>query len=278
MRYEKSLNNINSKPFLKWAGGKQRLVPNIAKKLGNGKRLVEPFVGSGAVFMGTAYESYLLCDTNNDLIDLFNNLKYITKEVILETVSLFDEKNKTEEMFYKLRDEFNTIDSGSIRKSALFVYLNKHSFNGLCRYNAKGKFNVPFGRYKNTNPPVKEMELFAKKAQLAEFKCCDFNETFNLLTEGDVVYCDPPYVPLSITSSFTSYHVNVFADKEQRDLARCAELASEQGYRVVISNHLTDYTKEIYAKAEIDTLNVMRFISSKAETRGEAKELLASFG
>ena len=271
-------DKIISKPFLKWAGGKTKIVPKITDKLGSGKRLVEPFVGSGAVFMGTDFESYLLCDTNNDLIDLFNNLKHKSKKLILETIGLFNDMNKAEEIFYDLRNEFNTIDSGSIRKSALFVYLNRHAFNGLCRYNSKGKFNVPFGRYKNAKPPIKEMELFAKKSQLAEFKCCDFKETFNLLTTGDVVYCDPPYVPLSITSSFTSYHVNVFADIEQRELAKCAELASENGYKVVISNHLTDYTKEIYAKAKIDTFNVMRFISSKAETRGEAKELLASFG
>lgn len=272
------VEKIKSKPFLKWAGGKQKLVPNIIQKLGTGKRLVEPFVGSGAVFMGTDFDSYLLCDTNNDLIDLFNNLKHDANKVILETINLFDEKNKTEEMFYKLRDEFNAIDSGSIRKSALFIYLNKHAFNGLCRYNAKGKFNVPFGRYKNTIPPVKEMELFAKKAQLAEFKCCDFNETFNMLEKDDVVYCDPPYVPLSITASFTSYHVNVFGDKEQKELAKCAELASERGFKVVISNHLTDYTKDIYSKAKIEELDVMRYISSKSASRGKVKELLASFG
>jgi len=268
---------ILSNPFLKWAGGKRKLVPQIIEKLGTGKRLVEPFVGSGAVFMGTNFDKYLLCDSNNDLIDLFNNIKRNAGKVIIETINLFNENNRTEEMFYNLRDEFNSIESGSIRKSALFVYLNRHSFNGLCRYNLKGKFNVPFGRYKNPNPPAKEIEMFAKKSQLASFKCCDFNETFNMLKKGDVIYCDPPYVPLSITASFTSYHVNVFADKEQRALAKSAEKASENGYRVVISNHATDYTKELYAKANIEFLNVRRSISSKAETRGHAEELLATF-
>jgi DNA adenine methylase len=268
---------IFSKPFLKWAGGKHKLVNVISEKLGKSKRLVEPFVGSGAVFMGTNFDSYLLCDTNKDLIDLYNNLKFEEELLIAETLKLFDQKNNTEEIFYELRSEFNELVDKSIRKSALFIYLNKHAFDGLCRYNSKGKFNVPFGRYKTTKVPIVEMKLFAKKAKLAEFICCEFEETFTKLKEGDVIYCDPPYVPLSITASFTSYHVNEFGATQQQNLATCAETAKRNGYKVVISNHDTEYTREIYANANIDTLEVRRTISSKATTRGLAKELLATF-
>lgn len=271
------MDYIFSKPFLKWAGGKHKLVPIINEKLGKGRRLVEPFVGSGAVFMGTNFDSYLLCDANNDLIDLYNNLKVSSKELIKETLKLFEQRNNVEEKYYELREEFNNLDEKSIRKSALFIYLNKHAFNGLCRYNAKGKFNVPYGRYKTTKAPILEMQVFAEKSKLAEFICCDFEETFNKLQQGDVIYCDPPYVPLSITSSFTSYHVNQFGATQQEQLANCANIAKSNGYKVVISNHDTEYTRKIYANAVIDTLEVRRSISSKAETRGLAKELLAIF-
>jgi DNA adenine methylase len=268
---------IESKPFLKWAGGKHKLVPIISDKLGSSKRLVEPFVGSGAVFMGTNFDNYLLCDANNDLIDLFNNLKTYSQDLIKETITIFEQINNTEEKYYELRDEFNNLNKKSIRKSSLFIYLNKHAFNGLCRYNSKGKFNVPYGRYKTTKTPIAEMILFAEKSKLAEFICCNFEETFSKLEVGDVIYCDPPYVPLSITASFTSYHVNEFGATQQQNLATCAETAKRNGYKVVISNHDTEYTREIYANAIIDTLEVRRSISSKATTRGLAKELLATF-
>ncbi|RDB35165.1 MAG: Dam family site-specific DNA-(adenine-N6)-methyltransferase [Spirobacillus cienkowskii] len=272
-----NVNYIFSKPFLKWAGGKHKLVPIISEKLGDGKRLVEPFVGSGAVFMGTNFKSYLLCDTNNDLIDLYNNLKFHPDKLINEVIKLFNIENNAEERFYEIRNKFNEVKDSSIEKSAMFVYLNKHSFNGLCRYNSKGKFNVPFGRYKTVTAPINEMKLFAAKSEFALFECCDFIDTFKKLSQGDIVYCDPPYVPISITSNFTSYHANEFGKKQQQELANCAINAKNQGHTVVISNHDTIFTREIYANAKIDALTVRRSISSKAKTRGNAHELLATF-
>jgi DNA adenine methylase len=146
MKDTNKLSDIKSKPFLKWAGGKHKLVEVLAESLADGDRLVEPFVGSGAVFMGTNYKRYLLCDTNADLIGLFNNLKNNTDKLVKEAQEFFSGKYKTEEAFYELREKFNKLEADDITKSALFVYLNKHAFNGLCRYNSKGFFNVPFGR------------------------------------------------------------------------------------------------------------------------------------
>lgn len=275
---DKDLNEvIYSTPFLKWAGGKRKLVDVIAKSLASGDRLVEPFVGSGAVFMGTYYKKYLLCDTNADLIGLFNNLKNNTDKLLAETESLFSGKFKTEEAFYELREKFNTLEAEDIKKSALFVYLNKHAFNGLCRYNNKGYFNVPFGKYTNPNLPIKEMLLFAKKAQIAEFKCLDFKETFKLVNKGDVVYCDPPYVPISATSSFTTYAKENFKLDAQNALADEANKAKAKGVRVVISNSDLSITREMYKNAEIESIDVMRSISSKGSTRGNVKELIATF-
>ncbi|MDO9206156.1 Dam family site-specific DNA-(adenine-N6)-methyltransferase [Methylotenera sp.] len=275
---DKDLNEIiYSTPFLKWAGGKRKLVEVISKSLAGGDRLVEPFVGSGAVFMGTNYKKYLLCDTNADLIGLFNNLKNNTEKLLAETEIFFSGKFKTEEAFYELRERFNTLEAEDIKKSALFVYLNKHAFNGLCRYNNKGYFNVPFGKYTNPQLPIKEMLLFAKKAQIAEFKCLDFKETFKLVKKGDVVYADPPYVPISATSSFTTYAKENFKLEAQNALADEANKAKAYGIRVVISNSDQSITREMYKNSEIESIDVMRSISSKGSTRGKVKELIAIF-
>ena len=134
------------KPFLKWAGGKFRIIDRVLDSLPKGKRLIEPFVGSGSVFLNANFEENVLADSNADLIHLYKQIQADGKEFIEYANSLFVSSNNTEVEFYKLRDEFNTT-SDIKRKSALFVYLNRHCFNGLCRYNSKGKFNVPFGRY-----------------------------------------------------------------------------------------------------------------------------------
>jgi DNA adenine methylase len=277
MNEENKLTTIQSKPFLKWAGGKQKLVEILSKSIGKGERLVEPFLGSGAVFMGTDYKEYLLCDTNADLIGLFNNLKNNTDVLLAKAQELFSEKYRTEDAFYELRERFNKLEANDIDKSAIFVYLNKHAFNGLCRYNSKGFFNVPFGRYSEPKLPINEMLLFAKKSQIAEFKCLDFVETFNLVKSGDVVYCDPPYVPLSTTASFTTYAKGDFKIEEQQALANEAIKAKNNGIKVVISNHDLPITRELYNQAEIIDIDVMRNISSKGRTRGKVKELIAIF-
>jgi DNA adenine methylase len=270
---------ILSKPFLKWAGGKSKLVPTLERFLGFSGRLVEPFVGSGAVFMGTRFNSYFLADSNKDLVCLFSTLKHSFAELVTEAEGLFQPRFNSETSFYELRKEFNELanEDNALRKSALFLYLNKHAFNGLCRYNAKGQFNVPFGRYERPTMPANELKAFAEKAQLAEFQCLDYRETFRRLVPGDVVYFDPPYVPLSKTASFTSYDKGGFGENEQRELADLANICREKGNLVVISNHDTDFTREIYKGAKIESIDVRRSISSKASTRGKTKEIIAVF-
>lgn len=268
---------ILSKPFLKWAGGKSKLVPILSEHLGFAGRLVEPFVGSGAVFMGTDFDEYLLCDSNPDLIGLFNNLKNFPKDLILQVNEIFCGKYNNEEAFYAIRNEFNQLSSDDLRKSVLFVYLNKHAFNGLCRYNNKGFFNVPYGRYISPTAPIKEMDLFSRKSRRAEFICADFSKTFDMIRDGDVVYCDPPYAPLSSSSNFTAYSKGAFNDENQECLAKLAESCKEKNVKVVISNHDTDFTRKIYSKAVLHELDVHRSISSKSNTRGKVGELIAVF-
>jgi DNA adenine methylase len=264
------------KPFLKWAGNKYQIVERIKEVLPPANRLIEPFVGSGAVFLNTDYQSYLLADTNQDLINLFTCLQTDAKDFIEYAKSFFIPNNNEKEAFYQFRTDFNS--SGDIRyKSALFLYMNKHGFNGLCRYNSKGKFNVPFGRYKKPYFPEKEMIYFADRAKDAEFQTADFTETMERAEPGDVVYCDPPYVPLSDTAYFTNYSSGGFGIDEQEELARQAKKLVTRGVTVVLSNHDTEFTRSAYSSAKIISFDVQRYISCDGNNRNKAPEVLAIF-
>lgn len=264
------------RPFLKWAGNKYQIIDQIRLVLKRGERLIEPFVGSGAVFLNTDYDRYLLADVNPDLIQLYQFLKVEGTLFIDYCRDFFNPNNNRAETFYELRKLFNKTQDKRL-KSALFLYLNKHCFNGLCRYNGKAKFNTPFGWYKKPYFPEKEMLFFHQKAQRAVFKCADFLEVMLTAKPGDIVYCDPPYVPLSRTANFTSYSSGGFSAAQQLLLAQMAENLMRKGIGVIISNHDTEFTQVAYQKAEIIKLNVQRFISCEGNARGKVAELLAIF-
>jgi DNA adenine methylase len=272
-------NTQTCKPFLKWPGGKYRLTNRIKTKLGVGNRLVEPFVGSAAVFLNTDYENYLLADTNQDLINVYQTLQSEGPIFIAYCKTFFTQKNNVEEQYYIFREKFNT-SSDSRLKSALFLYLNRHCYNGLCRYNAKGEFNTPFGRYSRPYFPDKEMLIFFQKAKNVEFICAGFSETMRQAIKHDVVYCDPPYVPLSKTANFTAYAAGGFNWEDQIELTDWASKLSAKGIQVVISNHNTPTARELYkeAGATMEKFKVRRTISCNADKRNLVGELLAVFG
>ena len=272
-------NSQTSKPFLKWPGGKYRLTNRIVKRLGQGKRLVEPFVGSGALFLNTDYQKYLLADTNQDLINLYRHLQSEGPVFVEYCKTFFTQKNNNEDKYYRFREEFNTSTESRL-KSALFLYLNRHCYNGLCRYNSKGKFNTTFGRYSRPYFPQNEMLNFFHKAKNAEFICAGFSDTIHLVTKHDVVYCDPPYVPLSKTANFTDYSTGGFNWDDQIALADWASRLSAKGIQVVISNHNTPTARKLYleAGATMEKFRVRRTISCNTDKRNLVGELLAVFG
>lgn len=264
------------KPFLKWAGNKYRIIDRIRELLPPGRRLIEPFAGSAAVFLNTDYEENIINDLNADLVHLFVTLKKHGPAFIDECRRLFTQDNNTAEVYYRLRHEFNATGD-PIRKASLFLYLNRHGYNGLCRYNADGGYNVPFGRYKKPYFPQAEMTMFYQKAQAAEFTSEDFETVMRRAQPGDVIYCDPPYVPLSDTANFTSYSAGGFGAKEQLRLARAAEELSKRAIPVLVSNHHNAFTVRAYSAAEISAFDVQRYISCDGKNRTKAAELLALF-
>ncbi len=274
---EHKYNNKSIRPFLKWAGNKFRIMDKIHEMLPpDGKRLIEPFAGSAAVFLNTNYEHYLISDSNPDLINLYNILKKEGNDFIKYCKRYFTEKNNASEKYYSYREQFNKTTEIR-RRSALFIYLNRHGYNGLCRYNSKGGFNVPFGRYKKPYFPEKEMLEFHHKAKHATFKISNFDKIMTKSKQGDVIYCDPPYVPLSSSANFTTYSSGGFIMDQQQQLSTLAEKLAKRGIPVLISNHKTKDTDKFYKNAQRKYFKVRRFISCNGNKRIHAGEVLALF-
>ncbi|MFZ7255961.1 Dam family site-specific DNA-(adenine-N6)-methyltransferase [Avibacterium avium] len=267
------------RPFLKWAGGKFRLTEQINKLFPKKKQcLIEPFVGAGAVFLNSQFERYILVDINADLINLFNTVKQdVTLYIEAVKTVFFHPDANTPDYYYARRAQFNQ-STNNFERSVLFLYLNRFGFNGLCRYNSKNEFNVPFGRYKTHYFPEIELRYFAHKAQSAVFICADFHEAFKFADENSVIYCDPPYAPIKQESNFTSYAGNEFSLEHQQALAELAHrTARERQIPVLISNHDTKFTRQIYHGAKIKRLKVQRSISQASHKRIKVNELIASF-
>lgn len=261
------------RPFLKWAGSKQHIIERIKAVLPAGRILIEPFAGSCAVSLSTDYNSYLLSDINNDLINLYKTLQAEGESFIQFCRTFFTDENKTKERFNELRNTFNTT-SDSRLKAALFLYLNRYCYNGLCRYNSKGIFNSPFGRLKPYFPE-EEMRYFYARSRNAVFECSDFRAVMSKAGEGCVVYADPPYDPLTATSNFTTYSAGGFNKKDQADLVRLTRQLTERGVPVLISNHATEFIINLYRGADMNTFDVRRFIS--CADRNMTREVLALF-
>jgi len=268
---------VVTRPFLKWAGNKYRLLDRIRPLLSQGGRLIEPFAGSCALFLNTDYRLTVLNDNNADLINLYTSLQDEASDFIDYVEQFFTTRNNNETAYYRFRKQFNTTDDPYL-KAALFIYMNRHGFNGLCRYNNSGGFNVPFGRYKRPYFPRQEMQLFAEKSRQARFTNESFMVAMRKARRGDVVYCDPPYVPLTSTANFTAYSAGGFSQADQLALVEQAQKLAARGVRVIISNHDTPFTQAAYRDAVCTHFKVRRTISCNGARRGHAGELLARYG
>lgn len=269
---------MQNRPFLKWAGGKQRCLPNILPHLPKADRLIEPFTGAGTIFLNTDYPNYLLGEVNYDLVNLYSTLRDHHMTFIDYCETFFSKQNNNKTSYYHLRNQFNKSKDVQ-QRAALFLYLNRHGYNGLCRYNQSGLYNVPYGSQGKSGPyfPKKELLQFAKKAKNVEFICQDFRDTFTLAQPGDVIYCDPPYVPIDMEVKPFSYHQLQFNIEEQISLAHHAQMTSKNGIPVIISNHDTPFTRELYQQAYITSFSVQRFISCAGNNRQQVKELVAIY-
>jgi DNA adenine methylase len=261
-----------SRPFLKWAGGKRQLIPALLRHVPEGfPRYFEPFVGGGALFFTLRPRNAVLADVNERLIRTYRGVRDHVDDVI----GLLRGYPHDEKFFYKLREV--DIDARTDAEvAAWFIYLNKTGFNGLYRVNRRNLFNVPFGRY--DNPAIcDEATLRTCSTALArtDLLVADFEAVVAEAKPADFVYFDPPYVPLSVTSSFTSYTSGGFGLDGQTRLRDVALELKKRGVNVLLSNSSAQSVRDLYQEGfEMTEVSATRFVNSKASGRGAIKELI----
>ncbi|EIG6300973.1 Dam family site-specific DNA-(adenine-N6)-methyltransferase, partial [Escherichia coli] len=231
--------------IFKWAGGKFGVLEQIFRYLPEGKRLIEPFVGGGAVFMNAGYQENLLNDVNADLINFYKTLQREAHSLITLAHRFFQDYN-TQEGYLAVRNAFNKQVYDDLHRAAAFLFLNRHCFNGLTRYNQAGEFNVGYGKYKTPYFPLQEMEAFLGAEGRSEFVCGDFAAVIEAAGEGDVIFCDPPYEPLPNTEGFTNYSGHDFKFEEQKRLVSLLTDAHRRGAKVLITNSGAPNIRELY--------------------------------
>lgn len=280
---------ISARPFLKWAGGKNKLIPQYERFFPKEfNTYYEPFLGGGAVFFHLKQTrpefKAVLTDINADLINVYRCVKSNVDELleILKEHQIKHENNdcpnksKYVHYYYYIRENsYNT----SLEKAARMIYLNRTCFNGLYRVNPKGKFNVPMGKYKN--PKIYNPELLhsaSEALQYAEIEVRDFKEVLNYARNSDdFVYFDPPYYPLNSTSEFTAYTSASFSKEDQIKLKEVFAQLASQGVKVLLSNSECEFIQELYKDFEIEKILAPRYINSNANKRGMISEVLVRF-
>jgi DNA adenine methylase len=265
-------NDGTRRPFVKWAGGKRQLLPELLRHVPrNFGRYFEPFVGGGALFFELSPPSAVLADVNERLIRTYKGVRNHVDEVI----ALLSSYPHDEKFFYELRDV--DIDRHSDAKvAAWFIYLNKIGFNGLYRVNRKDRFNVPFGRHRNpTICDQSTLRACSVALQRAELQVADFEKVAAAAQPGDLVYFDPPYVPLSVTSNFTAYSKDRFDSVGQIRLRDVALDLKRRGVHVLLSNSSAELVRSLYG-SEFETIEVSatRLVNSNASRRGAITELV----
>lgn len=262
--------------IFKWAGGKFGVLEQIFRYLPEGKRLIEPFVGGGAVFMNAGYQENLLNDVNADLINFYKTLQREAHSLITLAHQFFQDYN-TQEGYLAVRNAFNKQVYDDLHRAAAFLFLNRHCFNGLTRYNQAGEFNVGYGKYKTPYFPLQEMEAFLGAEGRSEFVCGDFAAVIEAAGEGDVIFCDPPYEPLPNTEGFTNYSGHDFKFEEQKRLVSLLTDVHRRGAKVLITNSGAPNIRELYQDSgfRVEPLFARRSVSCKGDTRGVAHDVIA---
>lgn len=265
-------------PFVKWVGGKRQLIdviePLLPKKI---TTYCEPFVGGGAVLFFLQPKKAIINDKNADLMIVYE----VIKDQVEDLISDLRKHENTQEYFYALRDidRDKKVYNGltKLEKASRLIYLNKTCYNGLFRVNQAGEFNAPFGNYKNPNivnePTLRAVSKFLQNNDI-KIMSTDFEEVLSKLNKGTFVYLDPPYDPMSDTSSFTGYNKGGFDKDEQIRLKESCDRLTKKGIKFMLSNSATDFIKDLYKEYEIKIVKAKRLINADSSKRGEIEEVI----
>lgn len=275
------MNESKLKPFIKYCGGKTKLLPYILENLPTKefKNYFEPFVGGGSVFFGlltkdvtyNCNRNYTISDINDNLINCYEVIKTNVQDLITE---LSKEIYGNEyDKYYIRRERYNEIkfdETNLVEKAALFIYLNKCGYNGMYRENSKGQFNIPFGKMKN--PKICDTQTLRKVSeslQNVHVECCEYDNILEVVEKDDFVYFDPPY-----HETFTDYTNNKFGQDEQHNLKKFVDILTEKGVYVMLSNSATDFIKDLYKDYKQINLTTKYSLGGKGADRGDKQELL----
>lgn len=271
--------NIILAPVLKWVGGKRQLLteinPLLPKKI---TTYVEPFVGGGAVLFDLQPSKAIINDSNSELMNVYK----VVRDCPNELLELLEKHNKlnNQEYYYQVRELDRSNEYGlmsDVEKAARIIYLNKTCYNGLFRVNQAGQFNSPYGKYKNPNiinkPVILAMSNYLNENSIKILEG-DYKEALKGLRKGAFVYFDPPYMPISSSSSFTGYTENGFTEKDQVELKKECDKLNERGIRFLLSNSDHPLILELYKDYKIIKIKARRFINSNGNKRGEVNEVL----
>jgi len=268
-----------ARPFLKWAGGKRQLLPELMKRVAAAtpfRRYHEPLVGGGALFFELVRQKRVdrrrayLSDNNPNLTYTYLSIKQDVDRVI-ELLRLHEERN-SESYYYEVR---SNVPADLYERAARIIYLNKTCYNGLYRENQKGEFNTPYGRYKNpTICDEDNLRAVADALKKATIECRSFETVLDRAEPADLVYFDPPYHPVSTTASFTAYDKGGFGEESQRRLAEVVAQLTDNGVNAIVSNSWTPFVRDLYKDFEIDRVLANRAVNSRADRRGKVSEAL----
>jgi DNA adenine methylase len=275
---------MQAHPFIKWVGGKTQLLSELLKhfpeKIGT---YYEPFIGGGAVFFTLAstrrFERACINDWNEELVNLYRTVRDSPADLMAVLLVIEEEYKETPEtVYYKWRAE----DPKTLKPlvaAARFIFLNKAGFNGLYRVNKKGGFNVPWGKREKVTTFDPENILACSKALLMNGSITqgDFESAVTEAKAGDLVYFDPPYVPVNLTSNFTSYTSDGFGFPEQERLAKLFKTLVARGVKVVLSNSDTQVVRDLYAGCIIHSVQARRAVNSKGSSRGPVGEVIVAW-
>jgi len=266
-------------PIVKWVGGKRQLLPEIMPMINKKcSTYVEPFVGGGAVFFELQPKKAIINDYNSELVNVYTVVRDHSEELIEELEK--HNRNNNGEYFYMIRaldrsEVYHTMSD--TEKAARIIYLNKTCYNVLYRVNSAGQFNSPYGKYKNPNivneDSIRVMSRYLQSNKIT-IKQGDYKEVLRGLRRGAFVYLDPPYMPISLSSSFTGYTENGFSYAQQVTLKEECDKLRKRGISFLQSNSDCPEIRDLYKEYEIRTVQAKRRINSKGNKRGEINEVL----
>lgn len=278
---EQEISTLSLKPFVKWAGGKTQIIAEILKLIPNSfDTYYEPFLGGGALFFQLKPISAVVSDYNSELITAYKCFQEKEDYLLMIEEILKHQRNHSEEYYYQIREMDRIADFSNLpnyMRAARMIYLNKACFNGLYRVNSKGFFNVPSGKYTNVNAYdetlYNNLSKYLSRSSIF-INNDDFEKAVSSAKKGDFVYFDPPYDTFDEKNNFTTYTKNAFGKDEQKRLAKVFKDLDNRGVKVMLSNHNTEFIRELYSEFNIKVINARRSINSVSSGRGSVEEVI----